>query len=30
MVMKIENTTAQIRKGILEFSMLSLIAGKDL
>lgn len=28
--MKIENTTAQMRKGILEFCILSLIAGKDL
>ena len=28
--MKIENTTAQMRKGILEFCMLSLISGKDL
>ena len=30
MIMKIENTTAQMRKGILEFCILSLIAGKDL
>jgi len=30
MTMKIENTTAQMRKGILEFCILSLIAGKDL
>ncbi|MDA9183557.1 PadR family transcriptional regulator [Flavobacteriaceae bacterium] len=28
--MKIENTTAQMRKGILEFCILSLISGKDL
>ena len=28
--MKIENTTAQMRKGILEFCILSLITGKDL
>ena len=30
MTLKIENTTAQMRKGILEFCILSLIAGKDL
>ncbi len=29
-VMKIENTTAQMRKGILEFCILSLISGRDL
>jgi PadR family transcriptional regulator PadR len=29
-VMNIENTTAQMRKGILEFCILSLIAGRDL
>ena len=29
-VMKIENTIAQMRKGILEFCVLSLISGKDL
>lgn len=29
-VMKIENTTAQMRKGILEFCILSLISGGDL
>jgi len=28
--MKIENTTAQMRKGILEFCILSLISGRDL
>jgi PadR family transcriptional regulator PadR len=28
--MNIENTTAQMRKGILEFCILSLIAGRDL
>ena len=28
--MKIENTTAQMRKGILEFCILSLISGHDL
>lgn len=28
--MKIENTIAQMRKGILEFCVLSLISGKDL
>ena len=28
--MKIENTTAQMRKGILEFCILSLISGSDL
>ncbi|MDA9326774.1 PadR family transcriptional regulator [Flavobacteriaceae bacterium] len=28
--MKIENTTAQMRKGILEFCILSLISGKNL
>ncbi|MDA0794611.1 MAG: PadR family transcriptional regulator [Bacteroidetes bacterium] len=27
--MKIENTTAQMRKGILEFCVLSLISGRD-
>ena len=30
LVMKIENTTAQMRKGILEFCILSLISGRDL
>jgi|SRR6056300_1570291 len=29
-VMNLENTTAQMRKGILEFCILSLIAGRDL
>src|SRR6056300_16131 len=29
-LMKIENTTAQMRKGILEFCILSLISGRDL
>ena len=29
-IMKIENTTAQMRKGILEFCILSLISGRDL
>ena len=29
-LMKIENTTAQMRKGILEFCILSLISGHDL
>ena len=29
-IMKIENTTAQMRKGILEFCILSLISGSDL
>lgn len=29
-VMKLENTTAQMRKGILEFCILSLISGRDL
>lgn len=29
-LMKIENTTAQMRKGILEFCILSLISGGDL
>ena len=29
-VMKLENTTAQMRKGILEFCILSLISGGDL
>lgn len=28
--MNLENTTAQMRKGILEFCILSLIAGRDL
>jgi len=28
--MKIENTTAQMRKGVLEFCILSLISGGDL
>jgi PadR family transcriptional regulator PadR len=28
--MKIENTSAQMRKGILEFCILSLISGRDL
>ena len=28
--MKIENTTAQMRKGVLEFCILSLISGDDL
>ena len=30
MLYSIENTTAQMRKGILEFCILSLISGKDL
>ena len=29
-LMKIENTTAQMRKGVLEFCILSLISGDDL